>query len=155
MEPSLDGMLKEADAALLIGDPAIHASWHSEGLTVIDLGELWRKWTGYGMTFALFAVRKETAKADPAAVATVLRALTDSKRLSMREPQPLIEKACAQLGGLSEYWNRYFRELTYNFGTDEQAGLSLYFDYAKRLGLLDREVRMQFFVDHTALQVNE
>jgi chorismate dehydratase len=73
----------------------------------------------------------------------------------MREPQPLIEKACAQLGGLREYWSRYFRELTYNFGTDEQAGLSLYFDYAKRLGLLDREVRMQFFVDHTALQVNE
>jgi chorismate dehydratase len=155
MEPSLEPMLEEADAALLIGDNAIHASWRSEGMTVIDLGELWRNWTGYGMSFALCAVRKETAAADPAAVEAVLHAFTESKRRSLRDLKPLIDKACAQLGGESAYWKRYFTELHYDFGPEEQAGLSLYFRYARQLGLLDHEVDMQFFEDHTAIQVNE
>lgn len=155
MEPSLDSMLEQADAALLIGDNAIHASWRSGGYTVIDLGELWRNWTGYGMTFALVAVRKTTAASEPEAVAAVLHALTESKRLSLQDPTPLINKACEQLGGESSYWKRYFQELSYDFGADEQAGLKLYFNYAKQLGLLKDEINMQFFVNHTALQVNE
>ncbi|MFC4808491.1 menaquinone biosynthetic enzyme MqnA/MqnD family protein [Paenibacillus sp. GCM10023250] len=157
MEPSLDDMLAEADAALLIGDTAIHASWANKqkdrGLTVIDLGALWNSWTGYGMTFALVAVRKEVAERDPGAVADVLRALTASKERSLRDLKPLVNKACAQLGGEPSYWNRYFQELHYNFRSDEQAGLSLYFDYAHQLGLLPHEVRMRFFEDHAALKV--
>ncbi|MFC0335489.1 menaquinone biosynthesis protein [Paenibacillus sepulcri] len=155
MDPSLDEMLGSADAALLIGDPAIQASWRSEGFTVIDLGELWRSWTGLGMTFALFAVHKAAAAAYPKAVSQVLQALTDSKRRSLADTAPLVSKARAQLGGTEKYWQRYFRELTYNFGTKEQKGLSLYFEYARSLGLLDHHVRMEFFADHTALQVNE
>ncbi|WP_201755186.1 menaquinone biosynthetic enzyme MqnA/MqnD family protein [Paenibacillus glycinis] len=155
MEPSLDEMLAEADAALLIGDTAIQASWANKdrGLAVIDLGELWRSWTGYGMTFALVAVRKEIAERDPGAVADVLHALTTSKERSLRNLKPLVDKACAQLGGEPAYWNRYFHELHYNFGSDEQAGLKLYFEYAHRLGLLPNEVRMRFFEDHAALKV--
>ncbi|GGD69209.1 menaquinone biosynthetic enzyme MqnA/MqnD family protein [Paenibacillus nasutitermitis] len=155
MEPSLDQMLGSADAALLIGDTAITASWRSEGFTVIDLGELWRNWTGCGMTFALFAVRKEVAAADPQAVSQVLQALTASKSRSLKDTGPLVHKAMAQLGGTEAYWRQYFQGLTYNFGTEEQRGLSLYFEYARSLGLLDQDVRMEFFVDHTALQVNE
>ncbi|MBM7564489.1 menaquinone biosynthesis protein [Paenibacillus sacheonensis] len=155
MEPSLDDMLAEADAALLIGDTAIHASWANrhKGLAVIDLGELWRSWTGYGMTFALVAVRREVAERDPEAVSDVLHALTESKERSLRDLNPLIAKACAQLGGEPSYWHRYFHELHYNFGSDEQAGLSLYFDYAHQLGLLPHEVHMRFFEDHAALKV--
>ncbi|WP_274651648.1 menaquinone biosynthetic enzyme MqnA/MqnD family protein [Paenibacillus humicola] len=155
MEPSLDDMLEQADAALLIGDTAIQASWASRDLTVLDLGELWRSWTGCGMTFALCAVRRETAEAEPEAVSAVLRAFTESKRRSIRALQPLVDKACRELGGEPAYWNRYFRELHYDFGPEEQSGLSLYFRYALRLGLLEHDVDMQFFEDQTALQVNE
>ena len=114
MEPSLDEMLEEADAALLIGDSAIHASWANQerGLTVIDLGELWRSWTGYGMTFALVAVRKEIAQADPGAVSEVLEAMTTSKERSLRDLEPLVAKACAQLGGEASYWTRILTSCT-------------------------------------------
>ncbi|WP_308639139.1 menaquinone biosynthetic enzyme MqnA/MqnD family protein [Paenibacillus silvisoli] len=157
MEPNLDDMLEEADAALLIGDTAIQASWANKerGMAVIDLGELWRNWTGYGMTFALVAVRKEIAAADPEAVSTVLHALTESKERSLSDLRPLVDKACTLLGGEADYWTRYFQELHYNFGSDEQAGLTLYFDYAHQLGLLPHEVQMQFFTDLAALKVNQ
>ncbi|MBW7473444.1 menaquinone biosynthesis protein [Paenibacillus oenotherae] len=155
MEPDLDSMLQHADGALLIGDPAIQASWQDRGLTVIDLGELWQRWTGYGMTFALFAVRRETAAERPQEVAAVLRALSESKRKSLKDRGPLIDQACRQLGGESGYWDRYFQELSYDFGSEEQAGLKLYFDYAQQLRLLRHEVRMQFFIENTAIRVNE
>ncbi|TYP77763.1 menaquinone biosynthetic enzyme MqnA/MqnD family protein [Paenibacillus methanolicus] len=154
-EPNLDAMLEHADAALLIGDPAIQSSWDCSGLTVLDLGELWRSWTGFGMTFALVAVRKEVAAAAPAEVAAAWKAMTDSKRESLRHPEVLVDKACRELGGTPEYWSRYFRELHHDFGPDEQAGLALYFEYAHRLGLLENRVQMNFFEAHSALQVNE
>ncbi|REE94277.1 futalosine synthase [Paenibacillus taihuensis] len=157
MEPKLDEMLEEADAALLIGDTAITASWENaeRGLQVIDLGELWRNWTGYGMTFALVAVRREIAETYPEMVAEVHRALTASKEKSLRELTPLVEKACMLLGGGPAYWSRYFKELHYDFGANEQAGLTLYFDYAHQLGLLPNEVQMKFFEDQNVLKVNK
>ncbi|MFB9329578.1 menaquinone biosynthetic enzyme MqnA/MqnD family protein [Paenibacillus aurantiacus] len=154
-EPNLQAMLEHADAALLIGDPAIQASWNYSGLTVLDLGELWRNWTGYGMTFALVAVRREVANAAPREVAAVWNAMIQSKRQSLRHPEALVDKACRELGGTAEYWSRYFRELHHDFGPDEQAGLSLYFEYAHRLGLLENRVQMNFFEVDSALQVNE
>lgn len=155
MEPELDTMLEQADGALLIGDTAIKASWRDEGLTVIDVGELWKNWTGYGMTFALVAVRKTTAENDPRAVAAVLHALTESKRVSLADLSPLIEKARAQLGGEPMFWEQYFKGLTYDFGAEEQVGLSLYFQYAKQLGLLDQDIEIRFFEEDTALKVNK
>ena len=52
-EPKLQNMLKIADGALLIGDPAIVASWQSEGLHMMDIGEVRNDWTGFGMTYAV------------------------------------------------------------------------------------------------------
>ncbi|MFD0711156.1 menaquinone biosynthesis protein [Paenibacillus sp. GCM10027626] len=156
MEPALDLMLEQADAALLIGDSAIKASWESAGMTVIDLGQLWREWTGHGMTFAVVAVRRSAAAKRPLEVAEVWRALVASKRKSLSNLNPLIEKGCKLIGGDESYWRRYFQELHYDFGPEEQEGLSLYFKYANQLGLLKHSVNMHFFEDQmTALQVNE
>ena len=51
-EPDLDMMLKEADAALIIGDPAM--IFPREGLRVFDLASLWREHTGLGFVFAMW-----------------------------------------------------------------------------------------------------
>lgn len=142
--PSLDDMLEIADAALLIGDTAIKASWRQTGCEVIDLGALWRRWTGHGMTFAVVAARKDIARRQPQLMSELHDALLDSKRRSLDDLEPLITKACRELGGEAEYWRRYFQELNYDFGPSQQAGLSLYLRYARKLGLLNRDVRMQY-----------
>jgi chorismate dehydratase len=155
MEPSLDDMLETADAALLIGDPAIKASWQEHGCEVIDLGAIWRSWTGYGMTFAVVAVRKETAYARPEAITAILQAMLECKRRNLAAVPALAEKAVKRLGGDISYWDRYFRELNHDFGPDQQAGLSLYYRYANELGLLRQDVDMQFWPDKSVAQVNE
>mgnify|MGYP001161909721 CR=1 FL=1 len=154
-EPDLDSMLENADAALLIGDPAIRASWSAGKLHVLDLGELWHRWTGLGMTYAVVAVRKEAAARWPQAIASLLQAMRESKRLSLGNPQALIDHACRTIGGEPGYWARYFTELRYDFGPMQQQGLALYFRLARQLGLLERDVHMEFFSEQSALQVNE
>ncbi|MGO4369534.1 menaquinone biosynthesis protein [Paenibacillus sp. 2TAB19] len=149
-EPRLEEMLRDADAALLIGDPAIHASWNEQGLHVIDLGRLWNEWTGLGMTYAVVAARKEVIHSNPEAVQAAYDAILKCKQHNQNHLEPLIRQACKQLGGDAAYWDMYFHSLQYDFGSKLQEGLALYFRYAKQLGLLARDVEFTFFEDQSA-----
>lgn len=149
-EPALDKMLETSDAALIIGDPAIQASWRNHGLHVIDLGQLWNEWTGLGMTYAVVAARKEIAAAAPDALQTVYKSLIASKQYNTAHLSPLIDNACSQIGGEPTYWQKYFQSLQYDFGSKLQEGLKLYFDYSKQLNLLSNDVELTFFEDQSA-----
>jgi predicted solute-binding protein len=54
-EPRLLEMLSEADAALIIGDPALRIDPQRETLESLDLGAEWLALTGLPMVFALWA----------------------------------------------------------------------------------------------------
>lgn len=142
-EPALEPMLADADAALLIGDHAIRASWEEHGYTVLDLGEVWKLWTGHWMTFAVWAVRREAADAKPEAVRAIYDGLAQSKRRAAEDLEPIVAKAMQQIGGTADYWRGYFGHLCHDFGPQQQAGLSLYFRYARELGLIDRAVELK------------
>ncbi len=141
-EPSLEHMLAQADAALLIGDHAIRASWTNPGYTVLDLGELWHRYTGHWMTFAVWAVRREAAEARPEQIQSVYERLLESKRRSSLDLEPIVSKAVRQIGGTPQYWRGYFQNLHHGFGPEQQAGLKLYFRYARDLGLIGEEVSL-------------
>lgn len=54
-QPDLRAMLLEADAALIIGDPAM--VFPRESLRVFDMATLWREHTGLGFVFAMWMTR--------------------------------------------------------------------------------------------------
>src|SRR5690606_38832957 len=85
--PDLTQMLLEADAAVLIGDAALRARTDApaRGLTVTDLGEAWREWTGLPMVFAVWAVRRDFAAAHPGVVKEVHQAFLTSRSLCLAE----------------------------------------------------------------------
>ncbi|TFE29997.1 menaquinone biosynthetic enzyme MqnA/MqnD family protein [Cohnella luojiensis] len=141
-EPSLEKMLENADAALLIGDHAIRASWENKGYRVLDLGEVWNVWTGRWMTYALWAVHKNTAQRYPEAINLIYEGLLESKRKSSRDLEPIVSKAMSQIGGTSQYWHNYYQNLCHDFGPEHKAGLQLYFQYARELGLMSEEVEL-------------
>ncbi|KWX74686.1 ABC transporter substrate-binding protein [Paenibacillus riograndensis] len=153
--PDLDQMMARADACLLIGDHAIRASWQDQGYIVTDLGELWKEWTGFGMTFAVWAVNREAARMRPEAVAEIADAFVESKRRGRQNLAPIIREACSAIGGSAAYWDTYFRNLCYDFGERQQEGLNLYFRYAYELGLLQREVKMEMWSQNLLTRVNE
>jgi len=145
--PSLETMMKQADAALLIGDDAIRASWSDHPYEVSDLGGLWHRYTGEWMTFAVWAVRRETIREHPDLVAAVHRAFMESKAAGASGRASIVRHAIEVVGGTPDYWHRYFLNLSHDFGPDQQRGLSLYYRYAEELGLLPGPAPLHVWTD--------
>lgn len=155
MEPSLPEMMEVADAALLIGDHAIRADWSHPSYEIIDLGERWNHFTGAWMTFAVWAVSRAATEKHPQEIAAILDAFHKSKRQAAVDMEPLVRKACIQIGGTPTYWREYFSGLCHDFGPEQQQGLSLYFQYCKELGLIQNTVEICIWSDNTVAQVKE
>jgi chorismate dehydratase len=123
--PELTQMLMEADAAVLIGDPALRAMYEApkSGLDVIDLGQAWRQWTGLPMVFAVWAVRKDFAAANPGAVKDVHEAFQRSRDLCLGELDEVAEAAARWEPFDAETLANYFRALDFSLGQRQVAGL--------------------------------
>lgn len=152
MEPVLEQMMAAADGALLIGDHAIRAYWdnvQNPKYEVMDLCESWHDWTGEWMTFAVWAVRKDIVERCPVEIREIVDAFEASKQLSIANPESLVQEAVKQIGGTAQYWRYYFAGLNHDFGSAQQRGLQLYFEYAYELGLIDHEVRLDIWSENT------
>lgn len=147
MPPDRDAMLKEHDACLLIGDHALKAAWDSSDEAYrYDLGELWYRYTGLPMTFAVWGVRKEIVEREPAAVAEVQRAFVRSKRIGCGEGlTEVIDDTQSRFGGSTSFWHAYFSGLEYDLSERHLKGLHYYYACAYELGYLNYPVEVTFW----------
>src|ERR687889_1846646 len=129
--PDLSQMLMEADAGVLIGDPALRAMYEApaRGLTVTDLAEEWRDWTGLPMVFAVWAVRKDYAAAQPGVVKDVHQAFQRSRDLCLDELDTVAESAARWEPLDASTLATYFRALDFSLGERQIAGLR---EFARR-----------------------
>jgi chorismate dehydratase len=142
LPPSLDVMMKQADAALLIGDDALTALWNNPGYLVFDLGEEWFKRTGLSMTFAVWAVQRELVEARATELVELYHLFIQAKEKGVRQIAPVIQAAMRQLGGTESFWRTYYRGLCYDLRERELIGLHTFYRYAAELGLLSPDVQM-------------
>jgi len=154
-EPDLESMMGKADGALLIGDDAIRASWTSHEYLVTDLGAEWKRQTGHWMSFAVWALRADTAASRPELVRSIYEAFLESKSKGTQDPSGLISRAVNSVGGTEAYWHSYFTQLGYDFGPRQWEGLQAYFDYAHELGLLRKRAPIRIWKDNSVMQVTE
>ncbi|ADG06456.1 MULTISPECIES: menaquinone biosynthetic enzyme MqnA/MqnD family protein [Kyrpidia] len=147
MDPDLDRMLERADAALLIGDDALEAVLNPRGLMMLDLGEAWWEWTGLGMVFAVWAVRRAVAEEAPELLHSVHRTFREARDRGLREIDAVIRAAADFCGGEEQFWRDYYRCLSYDLGEDLLDGLHRYYQEAHDLGLLPTAARVQLWGD--------
>lgn len=142
MEPSIDDMMDEHDACLLIGDDAITNSWKNKNkFYQYDLGELWHQHTGLSMTFAVFAVRNEVLEKKKEALQFLYEQFLQSKKRSIADSyQPMIQDIQKNLGGSLEFWESYFLGLCYDLSEQQINGLKNYYQLAYEYGLLEHKV---------------
>ncbi|MFY1697284.1 MULTISPECIES: menaquinone biosynthetic enzyme MqnA/MqnD family protein [unclassified Solwaraspora] len=134
--PDLTQMLLEADAAVLIGDVALRAHYEApaRGLTVTDLGQAWRDWTGLPMVFAVWAVRRDFAAAHPGRVKEVHQAFLRSRDLCLAELDDVAQAAARWEPFDAATLASYFRVLDFSLGDRQVAGLREFAGRAARLG---------------------
>src|SRR6267154_727372 len=153
--PDLGAMLQQADAALLIGDPALRIAvgiekdsrpraegqtlcqaatlgiTSSEFLYVYDVVGEWRSLTGWPAVLAVWAARRDLATPEVAADFLISRDFGLSRL-------PEISFAAARDLELPERAvESYLRHnIDFSLDAENRRGLELYFDYAEKLGLI-------------------
>jgi chorismate dehydratase len=127
--PNLDAMLQGADAALIIGDPAM--TFEQDGLMVHDMATLWRQHTGLGFVFAMWMIREQSlgildrvdfAVARDEGLANVDEVLADYDR---------------ELDLPVDELRRYLTEnISFSLDDEMKQGMELYFRLAHKHGLV-------------------
>ena len=123
--PQLDCMLAKADAALLIGDPALR--FHPDDLPyhVYDLGQEWKWMTGLPMVFAVWAARPGII--DPQ-VASILRASYEFGRDSMEE---IIASESSRRGFSEDLVRQYLTHyIHFELSAEYERGMKRFLDSA-------------------------
>ncbi len=138
----INDMLKKGDAALLIGDSAIHAigKYH----IIADLGNEWKKLTGKKMVYALWVVKSKFAEKHPDKVKYVLDILLKSKEYAYRNLGEIADIIGRKKGIDIGFMRDYFHTLNFDLDKEGIESLELYFKYAKLLGIIG-DVTLKFF----------
>ena len=126
MPPDLPAMLQAADAALVIGDPALRLEPDRLGLATLDLGGEWFAMTGLPMVFAVWAARPEVLTPDLA------EAFLGSCRFGLEHLDDIVRLEAAPRQ-LSEALARdYFaRHIVFELGERDYEGMRLFVQYAR------------------------
>ena len=123
--PALDAMLEGADAALLIGDPALRLDPDKLPYEVLDLGKEWTEMTGLPMVFAVWAGPEECIS-EP-----VIRAFQDSCRYGLVRMDEIVQSEAAARGFAPELVRRYLTShIVFELGPREYEGLKAYLELA-------------------------
>ncbi len=140
MEPDLDLMLEQCDAALLIGDSALIEAVEPRQISgrtplVTDLGEAWYALTRLPFTFAVWASRKDNPPSEK--LVSELRRAREAGLGQLAE----VARAEADHLGLSPLViQRYLNNFRYYLEPPDRDGLTTFAQKS-----LDREVDPQFW----------
>lgn len=136
MGPNLVDMLAVADAALLIGDPALDQDGE---VARLDLGEEWTRLTGLPFVYAFWAGR--AGAVTPAGV----RRLQASLAQGRAHLDGIAERQAAGVPRKAERYRAYLREnIVFELGAAEQAGLREFYRRAHALSLIPAVPELRF-----------
>jgi chorismate dehydratase len=136
----LESMLARADAALLIGDPALRVE--RDRYRVLDLAAEWRRLTGHPFVFALWAVRDGVSRA------ALGRPFRESLSLGEAAMAKLIDEAATETGLEVDELESYLkRHLSFHLGAEERLGLDEFHRRAHAHGLIPELQPLRFVQD--------
>jgi chorismate dehydratase len=152
-EPNLDAMLKDADAALLIGDAALVALEHSRArenrtgqrLTYYDLAHEWRVFTGTVWVSALWGVRPEAIGASRDSAAQITEDFERSRDAGRANIDILAAEWSKRLPLSPAVIRSYLTEnIWYVFDDECVQGLDLFYRYGVECGALPAAPKLNY-----------
>jgi len=126
--PQLEAMLRVADAALIIGDPALRIDPSRVPFHVHDLGGEWVEMTGFPMVFAVWAGRPGVASPE------VERAFRESCQYGCEHVDQIVAEESASRGLSPDLARIYLtRQVVHQLGPRDYQGMELFLRYACEL----------------------
>ncbi len=124
----MEAMLAKADAALIIGDPALLIDPETIPYQCLDLGGEWAEITGLPMVFAVWSARKELIQDRYA------EAFRASCRYGLEHMDEIVREQ-APIRGISEELTRAYltKHIVFELGEKDYEGMRRYLELALRL----------------------
>jgi chorismate dehydratase len=136
-DPEPQVMLQHADAALLIGDPAL--TFDAPGLMVYDLAAEWKKFTGLPFVFAVWAGHEE------AGLCRLCGDFEASRDYGLDHLDGIACEYAPRLGLAPEAVKVYLKEnIDYSLDEENLKGLDLFYRLAHEIGLIPEVREIQF-----------
>lgn len=146
LHASLSKMLESADAALLVGDEAIRTHLQvvqgQQPYHVIDLGEVWKQFTGEKLVSGLWVVQKDFAREYPEQVQVLCELLLQSRQHAQENMSVLLKKGRRRTGLPTEVLEDIFNTVNNELTEHHRRALLTYFDYCYKSGLIEERVRL-------------
>ncbi len=145
----IDGLAAEDgdDACLLIGDLALEENERSRFAYKYDLGSLWQDWHGLPFVFGAWIIAKEALSPELGPVLENYMECTEKSIEKFRNDVP---------GSLNRWLAKYpvklprpvvedyYRVLDYRFTDERKKSLALFYDFAARMGLVEKVPVLEF-----------
>ncbi len=126
--PNLDAMLQSADAALIIGDPALRIDPTRLPYHSYDLGAEWVEMTGLPMVFAVWAARPGVVTSDLA------DAFLQACRYGRERIDAIVATESARREFAPELVREYLtRHIVHELAPRDYEGMELFLSYARKL----------------------
>lgn len=137
LAPDLAAMLERADAALVIGDPAL--AYQGSRARVVDLAEEWKKFTGLPFVFALWVGRAE------AGIERWRGDFTASRDYGLAHVDQIAARYAPRYGLSPAEVKVYLtRNIDYTLDEDNLRGLRLFYQLARECGVIAAENDLRF-----------
>ena len=149
MRPDIDHMLKEHDAGLLIGDPALRID--RSRYLCYDLAEEWIRLTDKPFVFAFWAVRRDALQHASDDLVAIFQRSRDHGLMPKNLEQ--ITRQWAPRLGLSAAEIKLYLTENIHYYLDPPCieGMNLFFRYAAECGALPQPPQLRFLEHKTAL----
>lgn len=143
--PDLDAMLKDCDAAILIGDPALLAledqvsrlTRTGQRLEYLDLAHVWKQHTGTPWVSAVWAILPETIEAAKLTAHQVVEDFVQSRDHGMAHVEDLVREWAPRIAVPAATIRTYLStNIHYVLDEDCLAGMELFFRYAAECNVL-------------------
>jgi len=149
----LDAMLGIADAAMLIGDPALLALEDceqrerrtGERLEYLDLAHEWRAWTGTAWVSAFWAVREDALTRTGVTATQVVEDFERSRDRGLDHLDQIVEEWSRRIALPASTIRAYLYDNIHYFLDDVCLdGLDLFYRYAEECGALPHAPQLRF-----------
>ncbi len=134
-EPSIEEMLQNFDACLLIGDHALRSYIKHKKLVLADLGEVWSRTFGSGMVYALWLCSKRDMD-------EFYSDLKLSKEHAMNNFSRVVMEIAQDID--VEFLAEHLQSLRFDLGEEEMEWLRNYFTLAEKHGIIDKKPELRF-----------
>lgn len=140
MEPDPYQMLAEADACLVIGDPALRAVNDPKlqeafpEMKVYDLGEEFKALTGEIFVFALWMIRREFVEKNPEGVKLIAELFQASRDWAVEHWEELIQEGARRRGLPEAAVRDHFTQIRHHFTPEYRRGLLKFYELAHKIG---------------------